>query len=185
MNPLLKLIDHGQSYWIDNLTRPMLTSGKLLHRVEREGLRGMTSNPSTFQKAIADSADYDDQIVKLIAQRPTPDIRGIAEALMIADIQSACDILLPVYEQSAGLDGYVSLEVPPHYAYHTEASVQIARRLFQKTNRQNLFIKIPGTPPGLVAIEQLLFEGINVNITLLFAVDRYESVAEAYLFGPV
>ncbi|MGZ8218316.1 transketolase [Methylomagnum sp.] len=181
MNPLLKLIDHGQSYWIDNLTRAMLTSGKLRHRVEREGLRGMTSNPSTFQKAIADSADYDDQIVKLIAQRPTPDIQDIAEALIIADIQSACDVLHPVYEQSAGLDGYVSLEVPPHYAYHAEASVDIARRLFQKTNRRNLFIKIPGTPPGLVAIEQLLFEGINVNITLLFAVDRYESVAEAYL----
>lgn len=181
MNPLLKLIDHGQSYWIDNLTRPMLTSGKLRQRVEQEGLRGMTSNPSTFQKAIADSADYDEQIIKLIAQRPTPDVQDIAEALMITDIQSACDILLPVYEQSAGLDGYVSLEVPPHYAYHTEASVQIARRLFQQTNRQNLFIKIPGTPPGLPAIEQLLFEGINVNITLLFAVDRYEAVAEAYL----
>lgn len=181
MNPLLKLIDHGQSYWIDNLTRPMLTGGKLRHRVEREGLRGMTSNPSTFQKAIADAADYDEQIIKLIARRPAPDIRGIAEALMIADIQSACDILLPVYEQSAGLDGYVSLEVPPHYAYHAEASVQIARRLFQKTNRQNLFIKIPGTKPGLAAIEQLLFEGINVNITLLFSVERYESVAEAYL----
>jgi transketolase len=182
MNPLLKLIDHGQSYWIDNLTRRMIVSGELRCRVEREGLRGMTSNPSTFQKAIAESTDYDEQIASLIAgRRPTPEVAEILEALMVADIQSACDVLRPVYERTSGLDGYVSLEVSPHFAYHAEASIHTARQLFQTVNRPNLFIKIPGTRPGLAAIEQLLFEGINVNITLLFSVSRYEAVAEAYL----
>jgi transketolase len=182
MNPLLKLIDHGQSYWIDNLTRRMTLSGELRCRVEREGLRGMTSNPSTFQKAIADSADYDEQLRDLIAgKRPRPEVPDILEALMVTDIRAACDILRPVYDETAGLDGYVSLEVSPHLAYHPEASIHMARHLFETVNRPNLFIKIPGTRPGLVAIEQLLFEGINVNITLLFSVPRYEAVAEAYL----
>lgn len=182
MNPLLKLITHGQSYWIDNLHRRMIRSGELRGRVEREGLRGMTSNPSTFQKAIAESTDYDEQIRGLIAAgRPTPEVPDILEALMVEDIRSACDILRPVYDATDRLDGYVSLEVSPHLAYHPEASIHMARHLFETVNRPNLFIKIPGTRPGLVAIEQLLFEGININITLLFSVPRYEAVAEAYL----
>ncbi len=182
MNPLLKLIDHGQSYWIDNLTRPMITSGRLRCRVEREGLRGMTSNPSTFQKAIAESTDYDDQIASLVtSRRPTPEVQDVLEALMVTDIQEACDILRPVYEQSAGLDGYVSLEVSPHLAYHAAASIETARHLVEAVDRPNLFIKLPGTRPGLAAIEELLFEGININITLLFSVERYEAVAEAYI----
>jgi transketolase len=182
MNPLLKLIDHGQSYWIDNLTRRMISSGELRCRVEREGLRGMTSNPSTFRKSIAESTDYDAQIASLIAsRRPTPEVQEICEALIVSDIQSACDILRPVYDRTSGLDGYVSLEISPHLAYHAEASIHTARRLFQAVNRPNLFIKIPGTQPGLAAIEQLLYEGININITLLFSVSRYEAVAEAYL----
>lgn len=182
MNPLLKLIAHGQSYWIDNLTRRMISSGELRCRVEREGLRGMTSNPSTFQKAIAESDDYDGQIKSLIAdRRPRPEVPDILEALMVEDIRAACDILRPVYDQTGRLDGYVSLEVSPHLAYHAEASIRLARHLFAAVNRPNLFIKIPGTRPGLIAIEQLLFEGININITLLFSVPRYEAVAEAYL----
>ncbi|BBL76278.1 transketolase [Methylomagnum ishizawai] len=182
MNPLLKLIEHGQSYWMDNLTRRMIQSGELQGRVQRDGLRGITSNPSTFQKAIADSADYDAQIEHLIQDRRScARIDEIAEALMVEDIRKACDILRPVHERSAGLDGYVSLEVSPHLAHHTEASIRMGRHLWQVVDRPNLFIKIPGTPAGLPAIEQLLFEGINVNITLLFSFERYAAVAESHL----
>ncbi len=182
MSPLLKLIEHGQSYWMDNLSRRMILSGDLQSRVQREGLRGITSNPSTFQKAIAGSADYDAQIESLLAgRRSCPDVVALAEALMVEDIRRACDILRPVYEHSAGLDGYVSLEVSPHLAYHAEASVQRGRALWQAVDRPNLLIKIPGTAPGLAAIGQLLYEGVNVNITLLFSVERYADVAETYL----
>ncbi|CAL1240241.1 transketolase [Candidatus Methylocalor cossyra] len=182
MNPLLNLLEHGQSYWLDNLTRPMIESGELRRRVEQEGLRGVTSNPSTFQKAIAESAAYRESIAQRVAES-TADIdpARIGEALMVADIQAACEVLRPVHEQSEGWDGYVSLEVSPHLAYHAEASVEEARRLWHAVDRPNVMIKIPGTIPGLAAIEQLLFEGINVNITLLFSVPRYEAVAEAYL----
>ncbi|BBA32797.1 transaldolase [Methylocaldum marinum] len=182
MNPLLKLIEHGQSYWIDNLTRRMIASGELECRVRREGLRGVTSNPQIFRKAIAGTGDYDEQIETMICGgRPCPEVREIYEALVTTDIRNACDILRPVYDASAGLDGYVSLEVSPHVAHYTEASIEQARHLWRLVDRPNLFIKIPGTLAGLPAIEQLLFEGINVNITLLFSVERYQAVAEAYL----
>ncbi|CAI8764245.1 transketolase [Methylocaldum szegediense] len=182
MNALLKLVEHGQSYWIDNLTRRMITSGELECRVRREGLRGVTSNPQIFQKAITGTKDYDEQIENLVGGgRPCPDVREIYEALVTTDIRNACDILRPVYDDTSGLDGYVSLEVSPHLAHYTEASIEQARHLFRLVDRPNLFIKIPGTLAGLPAIEELLFEGINVNITLLFSVERYEAVAEAYL----
>lgn len=185
MNSLLQLIEHGQSYWIDNLERRMLADGDLRHRVDYEGLRGLTSNPATFQKAIAAGGDYDAQIGQFLDRHPNTELgilrEELAEALMVADIQAACDILRPVYTQSAGLDGYASLEVSPHLAYHTEATMDAARRLHRAVNRPNLFIKIPGTLPGLRAIEELLYEGININITLLFSVERYEAVAAAYL----
>ncbi|HYE35355.1 transketolase [Methylocaldum sp.] len=182
MDSLLKLVEHGQSYWIDNLTRRMITSGELQCRIVREGLRGLTSNPQTFQKAIAGSGDYDEQIEDIIgSRRPCPDVHEIYEALVTTDIRNACDILRSVYDETAGLDGYVSLEVSPHIAHYTEASIEQARHLSQIVNRPNLFIKIPGTAAGVPAIEQLLFEGINVNITLLFSIERYEAVAEAYL----
>lgn len=182
MNALLKLVEHGQSYWIDNLTRRMITSGELECRVRREGLRGVTSNPQTFQKAIAGTKDYDEQIESLTCGgRPCPDVREIYEALVTTDIRDACDILRPVYDETSGLDGYVSLEVSPHIAHYPEASIEQTRHLSRIVDRPNLFIKIPGTLAGLPAIEQLLFEGINVNITLLFSVERYQAVAEAYL----
>ena len=179
MNPLLQLEQYGQSYWLDNLTRAMINRGDLKRRVEERGLRGVTSNPSIFKKAIAGSSDYDGQIERLLEQDCST--QEVYEALVTTDVRDACDILRPVYDKTDGLDGYVSLEVSPHLAHDAEASIDEARRLYQRVDRPNLFIKIPGTTAGLKAIEQLLFEGIPVNITLLFSIERYEAVAESYL----
>jgi transketolase len=179
MNSLLKLEQCGQSYWLDNLTRAMISSGELRQRATEQGLRGVTSNPAIFQKAIAGSADYDEQIQRLVDEgHSTPEIY---EELVTTDVRDACDTLRPVYDQTDGVDGYVSLEVSPHLAHDTRASIEEARRLHRRVDRPNLLIKIPGTSAGLVAIEELLFEGIPVNITLLFSVDRYAAVAEAYM----
>jgi len=180
MNPLLKLVDHGQSYWLDNLTRDMIENGDLAHRVAEEGLRGITSNPSTFSKAIRAGDSYDMQIKASVAQG-RDDVADIYRELVVTDIQSACDALKPVYEASGGGDGFVSLEVSPHLAHDTEASVEEARALWGRVDRPNLMIKVPGTAEGLPAIERLLYEGINVNVTLLFSVERYAEVAEAHM----
>jgi transketolase len=179
MNPLLKLIEHGQSYWIDNLTRGMIQSGELKRRVTEEGLRGVTSNPTIFNKAISKSKDYNEQIEKAVTSRRP--IREIYEEIVTTDVRNACDVLRPVYDQSKGVDGFVSLEVSPHLAHDTEGSIREARHLFKMVDRSNLFIKIPGTPAGVPAVEELLFEGININITLLFSIESYEAVAQAYL----
>jgi transaldolase len=179
MNPLLKLIDFGQSYWIDNLTRKLIQSGELKRRITEEGLRGMTSNPAIFNKAISKSSDYDEQIRQLL--RSGYDTVKIFETLAIKDVQDACDLFRPVYDKSQGVDGFVSLEVSPYLARHTQATIEEARRLFKAVNRPNCFIKIPGTQEGLAAIEQMLYEGVNINITLLFAVERYEAVAKTYI----
>jgi len=179
MNPLLKLITCGQSYWLDNLTRAMITSGDLKRRVSDEGLRGVTSNPAIFHKAIAGSEDYDSQIRELVAAGK--DVAEIYERLVVTDVRDACDVLRPVYDASQGVDGFVSLEVSPHLAHDTEGTMLEARRLSQEVRRPNLLIKIPGTPEGIPAIEEMLYEGININITLLFAIERYEAVAEAYM----
>lgn len=179
MNRLIQLTEYGQSYWLDNLTRIMLDNGELRRRVVSEGLCGVTSNPTTFEKAIRGSRVYEDQI--RACARSGKSAEEIYQALATTDVQRACDILRPVYDVTGGADGYVSLEVSPHLARHTEASIDEARRLARYVGRPNLMIKIPGTVEGLPAIEQLLFEGINVNITLLFSVDRYERVAETYI----
>jgi transaldolase len=179
MNPLHALIEHGQSYWLDNLTRGMLRGGELRRRVETEGLRGVTSNPAIFHKAITGSADYDAQIAALAAERRP--VEAIYEALVIEDVREACEVLQPVHEESRGADGYVSLEVSPHLAHDTPATLREARRLAAEVDRPNLMIKVPGTRAGLPAVEELLFEGINVNVTLLFSVRRYEQVAQAWL----
>ena len=179
MNNLVKLIEKGQSYWIDNLTRKMITSGELERRIKNEGLRGVTSNPSIFHKAITGSHDYDEQISEVV-QKQWP-LDKIYEELVTTDVRNACDILRPVYDGTDGADGFVSLEVSPHLAHDAEASVDEARRLWHKVARPNLLIKIPGTTEGIPAIEELLVEGINVNITLLFSVERYQAVAEAYM----
>src|SRR5579875_3017932 len=177
MNALSQLVALGQSCWLDDLSRRLLASGELARLVE-QGVRGVTSNPATFAKAI-ESGDYDRDIERAAAAGRTA--AEIYEELAVADIRAACDILRRVYDESGGLDGYVSLEVSPRLAHDTAASIAEARRLAARVERPNLFIKIPGTPAGLPAIEELLFEGINVNITLLFSVPRYEAVAEAYL----
>jgi transaldolase len=178
-SPLLQLIRHGQSYWLDNLTRNKITSGELERRAREEGLRGITSNPTIFHKAITGSHDYDEQIrAAFAAGKSAPEVY---EEVVVSDVRDACDVLHPVYEQTGGADGFVSLEVSPHLAHDSQATIEEARRLHDAVDRPNLFIKIPGTLAGVPAIEQCLFEGININITLLFSVPRYEAVAEAYL----
>ena len=179
MNALLKLIDYGQSYWLDNLTRNMIKSGELKKRVTKEGLRGNTSNPAIFNKAISSGNDYDQQIKKLVNEKKT--IGEIYDALTVKDVQDACDISKQVYDESNGLDGYISLEVSPYLAHDTEGTMNDARRLYKDVNRPNCFIKIPGTKEGVPAIEQMLYEGININITLLFSIASYEAVAYAHI----
>jgi transaldolase len=179
MNPLLQLITCGQSYWLDNLTRDLITSGELQQRVAEQGLRGITSNPATFHKAIVGSRAYDGQIEQLVDEGH--DVATLYERLIVTDIQLACDILQPVYKSSAGVDGFVSLEVSPYLAHDTPGSMQEARWLYTAVDRPNVLIKIPGTPAGLPAIEEMLYEGININITLLFAIADYEAVAGAYM----
>jgi transaldolase len=179
MNPLLQLIDYGQSYWLDNLSRAKIRGGELRRRVSEEGLRGLTSNPAIFNKAISATTDYDDQLRQLVAQgRLLPELY---EQIVVADIRDACDILRPVYEQSSRVDGLVSLEVSPILAHNAEESVTEARHLFELVDRPNVMIKIPGTPAGVSVVEELLFEGVNINITLLFSIESYEAVAWAYI----
>jgi transaldolase/glucose-6-phosphate isomerase len=179
MEILLDLLEHGQSYWLDNLTRGMIRDGTLERRVRVEGLRGVTSNPAIFHKAIASSPDYDEQIQVLADEGAS--VERIYEALVVTDIQEACDVLRPVYDSSEAVDGYVSLEVSPYLVHDTAGSLEEARRLWTAVGRPNLMIKIPGTRAGVPAIEELLYEGINVNVTLLFAVNAYEDVARAYM----
>src|SRR5438270_8356972 len=181
-NPLQQLLDYGQSMWLDYIRRDLFTSGKLKQMIAEDGLRGMTSNPSIFEKAIADSSLYDDML-KALASRKDLDATGRFEQLAIRDIQDAADVLRPVYEQSKFHDGYVSLEVSPYLARKTQDSMDEARRLWKAANRENVMIKVPGTAEGLPAIRQLIGEGININITLLFAQEVYEKVAEAYIAG--
>ena len=179
MNSLLELTTCGQSYWLDNLTRDMITNGELRRRVTEEGLRGITSNPATFHKAITGSREYDAQIKRLAGEGKGP--ADIYEHLAITDVRDACDILRPVYDASAGVDGFVSLEVSPYLAHDTLGTMQEARRLFRAVDRPNVFTKIPGTPAGIPAIEEMLYEGIPINITLLFGLKDYENVAQAYM----
>lgn len=179
MNNLLKLIDCGQSYWIDDLTRVMIQSGKLATRVREQGLRGITSNPAIFHKAISKSSDYDDQIKSLAGEGRS--VEEIYEALVIKDIQDACDVLHPVYAESDGIDGFVSLEVSPYLAHDMEGTLREACRLFEAVARPNCHIKIPGTAACVPAIEECLYRGLNINVTLLFSIESYESVAHAYI----
>jgi len=178
MSALLQLQEHGQSYWLDNLTRGMLVDGELARRVETEGLRGVTSNPAIFHNAITGSAQYDEDIARFTGRGLG--VEGVYDQLTIADVQGACDVLRGVWESTGGVDGYVSLEVSPHLANDTEGTVREARRLHDEVARENVLIKIPGTPAGVPAIRQALFEGVNVNVTLLFSIAAYEAVADAH-----
>jgi transaldolase len=178
-NPLRQLHTFGQSVWLDFLSRGMLRSGQLADLIGDDGLRGVTSNPAIFEKAINHSHDYDEIIARLAAQGSS--IEEIYREMVVEDIQDAADALRPLYDQVAGNDGFVSLEVSPRLARDTQATLAEARQLWLLVNRPNVFIKVPGTREGLPAIEQLLAEGINVNITLLFDLARYRDVAEVYL----
>ena len=181
MNPLHDLMAYGQSYWLDNLTRGMIRSGELERRVREEGLRGVTSNPAIFNQAISKGRDYDEQIEELAASGRS--VREVYEELVVRDIADACDVLRPVWEESAGVDGYVSLEVSPYLAHDTDGTVEEAAHLFARVDRPNVLIKIPGTAAGVPAIEECIHRGINVNITLLFSIASYEAVALAYMRG--
>ncbi|HEY6339519.1 MAG TPA: transaldolase [Candidatus Sulfotelmatobacter sp.] len=181
-NPLKELLNYGQSMWLDYIRRDLFTSGKLKQMIANDGLRGMTSNPAIFEKAIADSSLYDD-ILKTLASRDDLDATARFEQIAIRDIRDAADTLRPVYDSSQFRDGYVSLEVSPYLARKTAETIAEARRLWKAVNRENVMIKIPGTAEGIPAIRTAIGEGININITLLFAQEVYEKVAEAYLAG--
>jgi transaldolase/glucose-6-phosphate isomerase len=181
-NPLKELLKYGQSMWLDYIRRDLITSGKLKTMIEDDGLRGMTSNPSIFEKAIAESSLYDD-ILKELSTRDDLDTTSRYEQIAIRDIQDAADVLRPVYLDSNFRDGYVSLEVSPLLALKTQETIEEGRRLWKAVNRENVMIKVPGTAEGLPAIRQLISEGININVTLLFAQAVYEKVAEAYIAG--
>ncbi len=181
-NPLKDLLKYGQSVWFDYIRRDFLTSGELKRLIEEDGLRGMTSNPSIFEKAIADSTLYSD-ILQSLRPRTDLDAKGRYEILAIRDIQEATDIFRPVYQDSKRRDGYVSLEVSPFLARDTQGTLAEARRLWKTVSRENLMIKVPGTAEGIPAFQQLISEGINVNVTLLFSQEVYKKVAEAYIAG--
>ncbi len=181
-SPIFEAHAMGQSIWLDNISRDLLLSGELRNWVENEGIRGVTSNPSIFEKAIAKTSDYDPSARALIAQG-AGDALDVFEKLAVTDIQLGCDVLRPIWEESGGRDGFVSLEVSPHLANDTEGTILEAHRLAKAVTRDNLLIKVPATAEGIPAIQALISAGIHVNVTLLFAVDAYEAVHEAYLCG--
>jgi transaldolase len=171
----------GTSIWLDELRRGLIESGGLRRMIGEDALRGVTSNPTIFNRAILGSEDYDDQLAELAARGLLT--RQIYEELVIADIQAACDVLRDVYEATDRYDGYVSLEVDPDLAFDTQRTMEQTREYWARVDRPNLMIKIPGTAEGLPAIEEMICEGRNINVTLLFAVSAYEHVAEAYIRG--
>ena len=180
-NPLLQLGQLGQSLWYDYITRDLVASGELARLIAEDGLRGMTSNPTIFEKAIAGSHLYDEDIRRLSDQGRSAG--EVFEALAVSDVQAACDAFMPLYRQSGGADGFVSLEVSPTLAHDAEGTIHEARRLWGAVARPNAMIKIPGTEAGLPAITRSIAEGINVNVTLLFSLERYAAVVEAFLEG--
>ncbi|MGH7964936.1 MAG: bifunctional transaldolase/phosoglucose isomerase [Candidatus Binatia bacterium] len=181
-NPLIAVQKFGQSIWYDNIRRSLITSGELQGMVDHDGLLGVTSNPAIFEKALAGSTDYD-PVLKTLVEQDIGTAQDLYERLAIEDIQLAADVLLPVYQRTQGRDGYVSFEVSPHLAQDTQGTLEEARRLHATIKRDNVMIKVPATPEGLPAITQLIGDGINVNVTLLFAVEAYEGVAKAYMTG--
>jgi transaldolase len=180
-HPLVRLGRLGQSPWYDFITRDLVASGELARLIREDGLRGMTSNPTIFEKAITGSSDYDGAIAPMARRGATPE--EVVEALMVADVQAACDVFLPLFESERNGDGTVSLEVAPTLAHDTAGTIAAAERLWQVVDRPNVMIKVPGTREGLPAISHLLAQGINVNVTLLFSVERYHEVIDAFFTG--
>ena len=181
MNATQQVTTLGQSLWLDNLSRSLIHDGTLARLIAEDGITGVTSNPSIFQNALATSPFYADDLAKL--KTSEPDVERRYEALVIPDIQAACDLLLPTFEASGGNDGYVSLEVAPRWAYDAARTVEEGKRLSDAVNRRNLLVKVPGTPEGTSAFEALTALGINVNVTLLFSVAQTEAVFNAYIRG--
>ena len=178
-NTVKQLVNEGQSIWQDDISRQLIEDGSLKAAIEDTGIRGVTSNPTIFQKAIAGSDTYDDEIKSLLAQGK--DAAAVFQTVAVKDIQDACDLFRPLYDETDGGDGFVSLEVLPSLARDTEGTLDNARILWKAVNRPNLMIKVPGTDDGVPAVKQLLTEGVNVNITLLFSLQNYEAVARAYI----
>jgi transaldolase/glucose-6-phosphate isomerase len=183
MNPLKELAEQGQSIWLDYIRRSLLRTGELKRMVAEDGIRGVTSNPTIFEKAIAGSTDYDDALKEMLAGERDIEVGKLYESLAIEDIKAAADALRSVYDASGGDDGYVSLEVSPHLAHDTQATIREAKRLRAAVDRPNLMIKVPATPAGIPAIEELIADGLNINVTLMFSMSHYEAVVRAYLRG--
>ncbi len=183
MTSLTELLRQGQSPWLDYIRRNLLVSGELRRMVEQEGITGVTSNPTIFDKAIAGSHDYDARLRELLAGNPKLTAVELYERLAVEDAQGAADVLRPLFDRTGGTDGFVSLEVSPLVAHDTQGTIAEARRLWKEVGRPNLLVKVPGTPEGVPAIEQLISEGVSVNVTLLFSEAQYEAVAQAYLRG--
>jgi transaldolase len=183
MNPLLALRQCGQSVWLDHISRGLITGGQLQRLIDEDGLAGMTSNPTIFDKAIAGSGDYDAGLQRALESDRNAGNRALVERLVVEDIQSAADVFRPLYRDSDGLNGFVSLEVSPDSAHDTAATIAEGRHLWDVVARPNVMIKVPATREGIPAVEALTAAGINVNITLMFSLDHYEAVADAYLRG--
>ena len=182
MNPVMALGQHGQSVWLDFIRRSLITGGELRRLIDEDGVGGVTSNPAIFEKAIGAGDDYKAAIEEF-SKDPKLDAKAVYEKLAVKDIQDAADVLRPVYDRTATLDGYVSLEVAPDLANDTDRTLSEARRLWKTVGRPNILIKVPATPEGVPAIRTLTSEGINVNVTLLFARSAYEAVAHAFIEG--
>jgi transaldolase / glucose-6-phosphate isomerase len=180
-NKLVEIMKLGQSIWYDNIRRAMLTSGDLAKKIEEDDLRGVTSNPTIFEKAITGSTDYDEQLRRLV--QAGKGVGEIYEELVVKDIGDAADILRPVYDKTDGVDGYISLEVNPGLAYKTRETIDEATRLFNRLGRKNVMIKIPAAQEGLPAIEECIYRGVNINVTMIFSIENYEQVAEAFIKG--
>jgi len=183
MNAQLELRKQGQSIWLDYIRRDLLRNGELKELIENDGLRGVTSNPSIFEKAIDGSSQYDQALQALFARNPHIEAREVYDELSIEDVRNAADILQPAYRESGGQDGFVSIEPPPQLTRDTQATIQEGQRLWQTVNRPNLMIKVVATKEGIQAVEALIAAGINVNITLMFSLSHYEAVARAYIRG--
>ena len=181
--PINQLKKYGQSFWYDNIQRSMIHNGQLQKMITEDDLSGITSNPAIFEKAINGSSDYDDTLARLAMDQPDLSGREYFYQLAIEDIKGAADLLLPVYEKTKALDGYVSIEVSPDLAYNADATIKEARELFARIGRPNVMIKVPATKEGVVAVEQLIADGININATLLFSAERYVEIAQAYIRG--
>ena len=178
-NTIKQLLSEGQSVWQDDISRDMLNAGLVKQRIDHVGIRGMTSNPTIFQKAIAGGTAYDEDISHLLGR--DMDAAAVFQTLAVKDIQDACDLFRPIYAEADGGDGFVSIEVLPSLARDTEGTLENARTLWRAVDRPNLMVKVPGTSEGAPAVEELLFEGLNINITLLFSIANYERVAKAYI----